>query len=150
MSTETARDAGQIWRQGVIPVLYRDTAARQLLCKLPYAADNRQWIQAEKVRHPEWIPRYHSWRIPQRWLNELVPRALIRFGAVYLIQPYRTQEQCAPACWDAHGFLCECSCLGEHHGENTLAADGWHIVSDACAIRWGHKQLSCRLLRWNG
>jgi hypothetical protein len=75
VSTATARDAGPIWRQDVIPVLYRDTTARQLLFKLPYALDNGWWIRAEKVRSPEWIKQYQCWRIPQSWLNEMVPRA---------------------------------------------------------------------------
>lgn len=145
MSTD--RDAGTIWKQGTIPVLFRDAAARQLLLKLPYAADNRQWIQAEKVRSPEWNRRFGCWRIPQSWFNEIVRRALIRFGSVYLIQAYRPQEKCAPACWEAHGFLCECSCLGAHHGQNTLTAENWHIVSETCAVRWQGKQLACRLLR---
>lgn len=139
------RDAGAIWRQCEIPVLYRDTEARRLLLKLPYAPENRQWIQSDKSRNPEWLKRWQCWQIPQRWFNEMVLRLLGRFGSVYLIQPYREQEQCAPACWNAEGFDCACSCLGANHGQSAYD-DDWIIDSETFAIRWGDKQLGCRFL----
>ena len=69
-----------------------------------------------------------------------------RFGACYLVQTYREQEKCAAACWNASGLECNCQCMGEHHG--TGHPDGrWYEVSETCAVSWGPKRLSYKLLR---
>jgi hypothetical protein len=142
----TTRNAATIWRQGHTPVLYRDTAGKRLLVKLPYAADNRSWLRADRLRHPEWDAQYTCWEIPRSWFESVIRQCLTRYAAVYVIQTYRPYEKCAPACWDAEGELCECSCLGERHGMNIDPSMRWHTVSDAFAISWGEKQLACRLL----
>jgi hypothetical protein len=33
-----------------------------------------------------------------RWLNDLVERSLKRYKKAYIIQPFREQAKCAPAC----------------------------------------------------
>lgn len=55
--------------------------------------------------------------------------------------------ECARACWEARGLECNCSRMGEHHGED--CPDGrWSEISDTCAVRWRDAELhgccSCR------
>ena len=141
------RSAATIWRQNQIPVVYRPEDG-PLLVRVPYRADNRRWLREERLRKPVWCAQYKCWKMPRAWFGEIVRRLLGEFGEVYVIQPYRPKEVCAPACWNAQGFDCECSCMGANHGSE--AGDGWYVISEACAIQWGAKQLGCRLLRMAG
>lgn len=51
---------------------------------------------------PEWTGEKEAyWELPQGWFNDFVERALVRYGKVYIIQPYREQEICARACQEA-------------------------------------------------
>lgn len=82
--------------------------------------------------------------MPKSWFNDLVNRSMWRFGAVWIIQPFREMEKCAPACLNAIGHECECSCMGQNHGAGN---DGsWWEVSETFAFRWGEQELACRLL----
>lgn len=135
-----------IWLQNVIPVIYRRGAGYPLLLRLPYKEDNRIWLRDQNKRKPKWIgenKRY--WEIPASWLNSIVSRLLNRWGKLYIIQPFREQEKCAPACWNARGHECQCSCMGENHGSKNLE-ERWFIVSDTFATKWNTKELACRLL----
>jgi hypothetical protein len=148
MTTATADDAGlrRLWAQRAVPVLFNDKARRRLLVKLPYAPDNAAWLALQGGRHYlEWLPRYTCWQVPLSWLNDLARRLVGRFGGCYLVQPYRQMEKCAPACWNAKGLDCECSCMGENHGGGA-GGRPWYVVSEACAVCWGPRQYSCRLL----
>ena len=115
------------------------------MVKLPYDPENRHWLRGERHRKPTWNARFKCWETPKAWLEDVVIRLLQRFGRAYLIAPYREVEKCAPAYWDAVGLDCECSCVGANHGMGR--PDGWwYIVSEACAVQWGERRLSCRLL----
>lgn len=139
-----------VWRiQKKIPVALRRTGKGQRLrVKLPYSDDNRQWLSNFGRTDPVWFkttsenPGY--WELPKAWFNEMVERSLERYGKIYIIQPYRQQEICAPACRNATGHECQCSCMGEHHGAGN---DGsWFDVSDIFSVRWGKSEVACRLL----
>lgn len=133
------------WSQPGIPVILRRGKGHRLRVRLPFAPDNRAWIQNGKRFSPDWISERRHWEIPQAWLNELVLRCLTRFNRLYLIQPFRVQEKCAPACWNAEGHECQCSCMGANHGMGR--PDGrWFTVSEAFAARWSHEDYACRLL----
>lgn len=134
-----------IWRQTEIPVVFRRTGLGQVLrVRLPEAADNRSWLKNGRRRHPIWIQSKEYWELPKAWLNDFVHRSLKRYGRVYLIQPYREKQICAPSCMKAAGHECECSCMGANHG---MQNDGsWHEISDAFAVRWGDAHMACRLL----
>ena len=139
-----------IWKiQQDIPIaLRRNGKGERLRVKLPYAIDNRAWIQNDRRNAPQWVePRNANpgyWELPKKWFNDFVNRALKRYGKVYIIQPYREQEICARACQDATGHECQCSCMGEHHGAGN---DGsWFEVSDTFSTRLGERQVACRLL----
>lgn len=135
----------QIWNQGTIPVLYRRGPGNPLLARLPYALTNRPWLGSFGRKNPEWDVKAKHWELPQAWFNNLVHACLDKFGSLYIIQPYREQEKCAPACWAAQGEECQCSCMGVNHGASSAGGD-WKVISDAFATRWGERHLACRLL----
>jgi len=117
---------------------------QRLRARLPYAETNRAWLQNGRRTRPIWVSSKQYWELPKAWFNDFVNRCLERYGKVYIIQPYREQEKCAPACLNATGHECECSCMGQNHGAGN---DGsWFEVSETFATRWGNRQLACRLL----
>jgi len=134
-----------VWNQTRIPVVLRRTGkGERLRVRLPYAVSNRQWLQDSRRTSPEWIASGKHWELPKAWFNAFVDRSLAKYTKVYIIQPYREREICAPACQNAVGHECQCSCMGLNHGAGN---DGnWFEVSDAFAIRWGPRKLVCRLL----
>ncbi|WP_336079500.1 hypothetical protein [Thalassospira sp. CH_XMU1448-2] len=137
-----------IWNQGAIPViLRRGGKGQRLRLRLPFSVSNRLWLQDGKSTSPNWIADGKYWEVPKAWFNDLVNRALADYGKIYVIQPYREQEKCAPACWNAQGHECQCSCMGANHGAGNYG--GWFVVSDTFATRWGDQQLACRLMLRN-
>lgn len=134
-----------IWNQQLIPVALRRTGkGERLRVRLPYAESNGEWLQNGRRSSPKWFTSKKYWELPRSWFNDFVNRSLERYGKVYVIQPYREQEKCAPACLNATGHECECSCMGENHGAGN---DGsWFEVSDTFATRWHDRDLACRLL----
>jgi hypothetical protein len=141
-------EIGRVWRQGVVPVLWRTgKKGGPLYVKLPYDVFNRSWLKKPRGRDPVWNQVEKRWEVPVAWFNDLVEKCLTRFGRVYIVQPFREQEKCSPACQNAQGHICECSCMGEHHGAGN---DGsWFEVSDTFSTRWGANEVACRLLTRN-
>ncbi len=142
----------EIWRAVPIPVLLRKGDGHPLQIKLPGDPDNimwrmsaQHWIRAGRRNIPKWDARYKCWEVPAAWLNSLVQQLLRQFKKFYLIQPYRAQEKCAPACFNAKGHDCQCSCMGENHGQGGPGA-GWFVVSETFATKWGKEHLACRLM----
>lgn len=136
-----------VWDQRQVPVVLRRSGkGERLRVRLPIADDNRRWLQNDRRIAPEWFSdkRKAYWELPKAWFNDFVDRSLRRYGKVYIIQPFREQEKCSPACQNAAGHECQCSCMGRHHGAGN---DGtWFEVSDTFATAWGEKELACRLL----
>lgn len=127
-------------------MIYRAGRGLPLMVKLPYSTDNRAWLRGDHRRQPAWNRKFRCWETPASWLDDLVSQLLYRFGRLYLIQPFRVQEKCAPACWRAQGFECECSCMGANHGSESSAGKWW-VVSDTFALQWQGRELACRLIR---
>jgi hypothetical protein len=142
--TESDR-INQIWRQNRIPVLWRMGKGISPRLRLPYREDNRAWIQNGRRTNIRWDRNEKYWEIPQSWFNDLVERCVEEFDKVYIIQPFREQEKCAPACWNATGYECQCSCMGENHGAGG-GSGRWTVISDTFATRWGQETIACRLL----
>lgn len=134
-----------VWRQSRIPVVYRPPDRGEILLKLPYSSENKSWLRMDRKRKPEWMPKFKCWKIPRSWFNKIVEEALRRHNNLYIIQPYREQEKCAPACWNAEGHECQCSCGGANHGMGEPGGK-WFIVSETFATTWHQKELACRLL----
>lgn len=134
-----------IWNQDKIPVILRRAGKGQKLrARVPFAVDNRSWLQDDHRINPAWVTEGRYWELPKAWFNDFVERALDRYGCVYIFQPYREQEKCAPACQNAVGHECQCSCMGENHGAGSDSS--WLEVSEAFSFRWGSRELACRLL----
>ena len=137
------RDA---WNQKSIPVVLRRSGkGEDIRVRLPFSKDNKLWLRNDRRRRPSWNSTHKCSELPKAWFNDLVDRSLHRWGKIYIIQPYREQEICAPACMNAKGHDCQCSCMGANHGQGD---DGsWFSTSDAFAARWGDRELACRLMQ---
>ncbi len=143
----TARKLRFVWKQDAVPViLRRDGKGQKLRARLPFAPDNREWLRNGRRSRPKWVSGdgQEYWELPKAWFNDFVNRALDKYGAVYIIQPFREQEVCARACMEATGHECQCSCMGANHGSGV--SEGWFEVSETFATRWGDRELACRLL----
>jgi hypothetical protein len=138
----TRPSGARIWRNGTVPVVYKPTGKQPLLVRLPFRQGNRDWILANG-RKIEWRSRWKAWQVPRSRFDGIVELALDRFGSCWLIQEYRPLEKCCPACWNAIGYECECSCLGANHGSGRELE---HVVNETFAFEWGEHKLSCRLL----
>ena len=137
------------WSQAKIPIVVRSgIKGDKLTARLPYKPDNRNWLHslATSNRKPEvlWAPSEGAWKLPVSWLNRFVDSTLNRYGQLYVIQPFRELEKCAPACRNAKGHDCQCSCMGENHGIGD--GGGWFDVSETFSFRWGPKQAAIRLM----
>lgn len=102
-----------VWRQTKLPVILRRGVGNPLQVKLPGDTDDvlwrvsaGHWLRSGRHKIPRWDGRFKCWEVPQAWLNTLVRQLLRAFRAIYLIQPYREQEKCAPACFNAQGHDC--------------------------------------------
>lgn len=136
---------GAVWSQTTVPVIYRRVGkGEQLWVRLPYAPLNKAFLRQSGRLNPHWDNVKKHWSTPKSWFNDLVKRCLEKFGKVYIVQPYNEMEKCAPACQNATGHICECSCMGANHG---AGSDGsWFEVSEAFAFRWSGRMLACRLM----
>jgi hypothetical protein len=135
----------RVWSQREIPVILRRTGkGEKLRARIPRARGDFDWLRNGRHQAPFWNSDLDCWELPKAWFNDFVERALGSFGRVYVIQPYREEEKCSPACQNAHGHECECSCMGQYHGAGN---DGtWFEVSETFATRWSDPQLACRLM----
>ncbi len=135
----------EIWAQKKIPVVARpEQKGEKLRVRLPFSEDNRQWLNSLGKSRVTRNSAKEYWELPKRWFNDFVNGALRRYGKLYVIQPYREQEKCAPACQNAIGHECQCSCMGANHGARN---DGsWFEVSETFATRWREKEIACRLM----
>jgi hypothetical protein len=136
----------RVWQQNTIPVIIRDGLIAPLVIRLPYSDGNRDWLRDDRRSKPKWMATHRAWSIPKTWFEHTVTRAIARFGAIWVIQPYRGIEKCAPACWKATGVHCECSCMGANHGSQNPFGR-WYIIPKTFAFRVGPREYSCNLLR---
>jgi hypothetical protein len=135
----------RIWSQTRVPVILHQGTGEPLLVRVPYAQDNRSWIRGECRNQPTWDAARKRWETPRAWFNRLIDQALERYGQVYVVQLYKELQKCAPACWNAQGHDCECSCMGTNHGSGHPGGR-WHEVSETFAFQWGPTQYACRHL----
>lgn len=138
-------DMRRVWNQEKVPVIIRrEGRGQQHRLRLPLDQSNRSWLRNERRSSPAWIASSRYWEIPKSWFNDFVERALNRYGSVWVIQPFRQLEVCAPACWNARGHECQCSCMGANH---SMGHNGnWIEISEAFAVRWNDGDWACRLL----
>ncbi len=113
---EEKKRAKRVWNNRVIPVVLR-REKRPIRLRIPKASDNEDWLRnGTRKRKPRWDSAGGYWELPASRFNEVVKMILGCYGSLYIIQPYREKEVCARACMEAHGFECQCSCMGANHG----------------------------------
>ncbi|MBK1792920.1 hypothetical protein JHL21_00235 [Devosia sp. WQ 349] len=134
----------RVMAQKTTPVAIRRGTGYKLHVQLPYAEDNRIWLQLGMKSAPKWLLSQRRWELPSTHFNTFVKRALDRYSRLYVIQPYAEQEVCAKQCWDAQGHECQCSCMGANHGSGN--GDGYFEVTDTFAVRWQAQRMGCRLM----
>ena len=137
---------GKIWWQSDMPVISRQGQYLPVLVRLPHSDTNSTWIRGGKKNKPQWNPQLECWETPRAWFNEMIQLSLKRYGAVYIVQRYRQMQKCVPACWNAQGFDCECSCMGDNHGSGHPGGR-WYVVSDKFAFKWGSSEYACRRIK---
>lgn len=138
--------ARRVWRQNSIPVVFRRERPAPLLVKVPYAAGNREWIRDDRHIKPVWDEQHNAWEVPQAWFESIIKLCVRRYTSCYVIQLRREKQVCAPACWNAQGFDCECSCMGENHGTGHPGGR-WYEIDETLAVSWGVQKYACRLIR---
>lgn len=142
---ELDQKAAEVWNQKSIPVIYRQGGGQPVLVWLPPVPADCAWLRGDHRREPEWGAQFGCWEIPQSWLDDVVTRSLQRFGRIYLVQPYRVEARCVPACWNAKGDVCECSCMGANHGtQHPLRKQ--RVILGTFAVQWHERRLACRLM----
>jgi hypothetical protein len=134
----------KLWQQNKLPVVYRPRQGK-LAVKLPYREDNQIWLKGGGSRRPKWHPEGKYWETPAAWYERVVRQSMVRFGGTYTIRPVQDLSKCAPACWNALGPDCHCSCEGENHGKGT-GGRRWNVINESLAVEWGPERLRCTLL----
>ena len=132
-----------LWNNGKVSViLRRDGKGEKLRIRIANHQTHNFVVQTmlkgDRRIRPKWDYRGSFWEVPKSWFDDLVREFVQREGSLYVIQPYREQEKCCPACQNAQGHECQCSCMGEFHGAANINS-GWFIVSDTFATRWGER-----------
>jgi hypothetical protein len=135
----------RVWHNGRVPVVFK-RPRQSLLVRVPYQKNNRDWLLANG-RSIEWKAQFKAWAVPRSRFEEVVRLCLGVYGQTYVIQAYRPLEKCAPACCNAVGYDCECSCLGKNHGSERELS---HVVSETFAFERGERKLALRLLTQKG
>jgi len=148
--TENERRLKEAWNQRVTPVALRRTGdGERTRVRLPGQPidllEERVWLLNDRKKHYlEWNCVERCWELPKKWFNDFVERALVRFGKLYIIQPFIETETCARACMQARGHECNCSCMGQNHGAGMHG--WWFEVSETFAVCSLTPQLAGRLL----
>ena len=140
------QDLNHFWIQARFPVLFQRQRPAPLLIRLPYASNNKVWLRNNERSKPNWDKVHRAWEVPQAWFERTIRLSFSKYQACYVIQLYRDKEVCAPACWNAIGADCECSCMGSRHGSGKPSGS-WYEVSETFAVMWGVQRYSVRLLR---
>jgi len=145
-------DINTIFSQNSFPVVCNPPTDSGLWIKIPADWNDKDdprryhWLCNLLPRKPRWFLQYKSWIIPERHLQLITKELLDKFGCVILLQLHREKEVCAPACWNAQGLECHCSCLGVNHGAGQPGGR-WYIVGEAYAVQWaGDLKVSCQYL----
>ena len=145
----TSERLSRLWWDGKDPVLLRRPRPKPLMLRLPFSYGNGTWVRHDHRSKPKWNKPWECWDTPVAWLDDLVTRSLKKYGRIYIVQPVSKLQKCAPACWNAQGYECECSCMGINHG-NGEPHGNWKEISESLAVTVGKREFSCRLVTPKG
>lgn len=138
-----------LWRRANPPVIFERGSRNPLLVRLPYGEGNFDFLRAGSHRRPSWDPQFGAWELPRSWLDRIAERLVARWEGVWIVQRRYENLVCAPACWNAKGIDCVCSCGGENHGRGADPGVHWCVVSDTLAFARGEATYSARLMTPN-
>jgi hypothetical protein len=134
-----------VWKQKQIPVVLRRTGrGERIRVRLPFADDNRHWLQNGRRTAPEWIGGTEAyWELPKSWFNDLGDRALVRYGKISFSST-ASRRSAGEHARKRSVMSANVHAWGANHGAGN---DGsWFEVSDTFSTRWGDRELACRLL----
>lgn len=129
--------------------VYRPLASRsaRFRVRLPYAADNRQWLKdvCGAGTQPRWADG--CWEIARPHYLALLAALPARVGGpLTVIEDFAEREVCTVSCTNANpdtSHLCECSCLGANHGSGIAGGapgvayrSGWLSVGEQALVQW--------------
>lgn len=146
MATDDKQTLTGIWRQNVVPVVFKRERPQSLLIKLPFEENNMEWLRNGRHNKPVWSSQYHAWQVPQKWFEETIKQCVSKYARCYVVQCHRERQICAPACWSANGMHCECSCMGENHGTGHPGGR-WYEIDETLAVSWEARKYAYRLVR---
>jgi hypothetical protein len=130
-----------IWKQTDVPIILRrggnGEKLRVRLCGHEYAEKDSYWLKKERRIYPIWNSHLNCWEVPKAWFSRLVKEITEAYGKLYIIQPYREQEKCSPACQNAKGHECQCSCMANFMGRKTYIQVGssYLILSQHAGVK---------------
>lgn len=137
-----AQTFSELIRHRVYPTVYR--SREDTVVWTPFRPGNKGLIKIGRNR-PKWHPSDKSWHCPKAHFEELVQVLMREFRGVYVIQHINKHEVCAPACRNAKGLHCECSCNGKNHGSGNDS--GWYDVSETFSVRHIGDDLAVRFIK---
>lgn len=135
-----------VWRQKEVPVIFLKERKSRPMIKVGSTQEDAGWIMSFKKSYGGWWRKnYSCWDVPKSWFAEIAKELLIRYGSVYIVQPFNENEKCCPSCWNAVGIECVCSCLGANHGSGKPLGK-WYDVVETFASKWDGKNYGCKLI----
>jgi hypothetical protein len=103
-----------------VPVIWLPFGG-QVVARIP-GRDRRRWLQSSvRARSPR-LGDDGSWELPRCCLTRLVTAAADRYGRAVAVRYMARLSRCSRACQQAAGADCDCSCLGQFHGQDSAAA----------------------------
>lgn len=143
---EAVRKLEAIWKQKEVPVIFLKERKGRPMIKAGDGEKDTVWIRDFGSSYGgSWQQKYNCWVVPKAWFTGITKKLLSIYGRVYVVQPFSENEKCCPACWNATGIECTCSCQGANHGSGQPAGK-WYIVSDTFAAKRGDRHYGCKLI----
>lgn len=137
MKLESLQELRVFLVESKIPVLLNPKTKGKIMLRFPNEEKHQAFVEAGQKSEPEWKP-YGAWLVARSALRSHAQRCIGEWGSCWIVQSYREKEVCAPACQNALGLECHCSCMGLYHGHEAEASSGkWHVVNEAFCVRWG-------------
>ena len=118
------------------------------LVQLPYADDNRDYLEEILDVRPRWNPDDRGWLVARSRVDDVLCAVALDYDSVTVAREGRPDgtEKCDTRCRKAIGLDCSCSCMGVHHGEEHWQDNGWSLVGDTTLTRRGKSVWTVRTI----
>lgn len=110
--------------------------AGRVVIWLPYARGTRGWLRSVcgTGTRPEFDRARKAWTVARPHFRRIVQAVADRYGSVDVYVDHTVRHACGAMCRNAEGDDCQCSCLGDNHG-NGRWHEGWQPVGDEWVVR---------------